>query len=1039
MSPLRILVRRVLLILLVCGLAVAAVFVERSRPHVVRIDIGAPVDTATIDGGWHGAERAWGLSGRWTSGVGAVTVPRAGWHVAAVRAAVCAHPGRSADQLRVAAGPFETAVRVLQPGCQVVDVPVREALPNRALTVGFASMTTTAPGDPRPLGVFVDWVEVEADGPVPIARSAGVSVLVVILLAAVVLSAWDTWALAIGSGLMGRALAAAAAGSVAWIAVDQMVPTVADLGRGAAWALGAALLALVVRIASAPGRRSLTPPRPTPTVSAHGAAWAVAALVAAVAVLFREALLHGRVLSQSDLLYQVFPWRAAIPEGLVIGNRLLADIPLVFYPFLTQVADAFSSGTFPLWSTRLYAGHPFFASFQSAVLSPFTWIAVAVPLPWGTVAGAAARVLTGGLGAMLFARRIGLGWIASAFCSVAFALNAFSIIWLEHPLSAVAAWLPWLLWGAEGVAEGPRPRATAVLAGVVALTVFAGHPETALKVLACGGLYGLARAAASARPVRAAAWVTCAYTLGLLISAVQVVPFAEYLQASRTHALRQTVTVNPYALPGRVAVATVVPDFWGHPVSQDYVAHPNGAGVPANYAEQQTYPGVVTWVLACVGLATRRQWRVVFFAGAALLSAALAFGTPSLLVPLTSLPVLRLTLLSRFGLLVIASAIVLAAIGLDALVRRADVPAPRLGLAGVVGAVAIAAAIAAASWTFRGELISAHLLSKATGGGLFSVAVAALIGGLGYGCARGRVATAAFGVAACVVVTAELTASAAGARSWIAAAHVFPSTPAVAKVQQDTGLFRVLGVFDVLPANTAMAYRLADPRGYDGMGPRELSDLLDVSLVFSGSYHMLTHAAGSPLVNLLNVKYVLGQPGQALPAPQFTPVSIGPSPLFVNRDVIPRLFLADGYTVRTGNLARRTLRDGLVDLRRTAVLETDLPGGLAPEPGGAEGPGRVDVRHYRDHFVEVTTAATGRRLLVFTDLYYPGWTAEIDGRPADILRANFAFRAVSVAAGTHTIRFRYRPASVAWGAAASAVGLAGAMALFCRRPPKDGS
>ena len=324
------------------------------------------------------------------------------------------------------------------------------------------------------------------------------------LLAAVILTAWDVSAVATGTGPVWPALAAAAAGSVAWIAVDRLVPTVADLGRGAAWALGAALLALVVRIASAPGRRPQTPA----IAGRHGAAWAVAALVAAVAVLCREALLHGRVLSQGDLLYQVFPWQAAIPDGLAIGNRLLADIPLVFYPFLTQVADVFATDTFPLWSTRLYAGHPFFASFQSAVLSPFTWIAVAVPLPWGTVAGAAARVLAGGLGALLFARRIGLGWIASVFCAVAFALNAFSIIWLEHPVSAVAAWLPWLLWGAEGVAEGRRPRATAVLAGLVALTVFAGHPETALKVLACGGLYGLARAAASAQPLRVAAWVS---------------------------------------------------------------------------------------------------------------------------------------------------------------------------------------------------------------------------------------------------------------------------------------------------------------------------------------------------------------------------------------------------------------------------------------------------------------------------------------------------------------------------------------------------
>lgn len=1028
----RILVRRVLLMLLVCGLAVAAALAERRRPHVARVDLGAEVDAAVVDGRWHGAERAWGLTGRWTSGTSAITVPRAGRHVTAVRAAVCAHPAREADQVRVAAGPYETAVRALAPGCQVVEVPVREAPPDRPLTIGFASMTTTAPGDPRPLGVFVDWVEVDADGPVPLRRSARASVLLVLLLAAVVLAAWDTWAVAAGTGPMGLAFAAAAPGSLAWIAVDRLVPTVADLGRGAAWAVGAALLALVVRIASAPRRGRQT----SPTASAHGAVWAVAALVAAVAVIFREALLHGHVLSQGDLLYQVLPWRAAVPEGLVVRNPLLADIPLVFYPFLTQIADAFSTGTFPLWSTRLYTGHPFFASFQSAVLSPFTWIAVAVPLPWGTVAGAAARVLVGGAGALLFARRIGLGWIAAGFCAVAFALNAFSIIWLEHPLSAVAAWLPWLLWAADGVAEGRRSRATAILAGVVALTVFAGHPETALKVLACGGLYGVARAATSARPVSAVAWVAFAYALGLLISAVQVVPFTEYLQASRAHVQRQALTSNPYALPGRVAVAAVVPDFWGHPVSRDYLAHPNGSGFPSNYAEQQTYPGVVTWVLACVGLATRRRWRVVFFAGTAVLSAALAFGTPGLLAPLTSLPVLRMTLLSRFGFLVIASAIVLAAVGLDALVRRTDEPARRLGPAGVAGAATIGVAIAAALWMWHGELIGAQLLPKATAGGLFAAAVAALIAGLAYGCARGRIPGPAFGVAACVALTAELAAFAGGARSWIAAADAFPSTPAIATAQQDTGLFRVLGTFDVLPANTAMAYGLADPRGYDGMAPRQLSDLLDVSLVFNGSFHLLTHPAGSPLVNLLNVKYVFGQPGLDLPASQFTPVSGGPAPLFENRDVIPRLFLADGYMVRTGNLARRTLRDGLIDLRRTAVLETELPVALAPEPGGRDGPGRVDVRHYRDHFVEVTTAAAGRRLLVFTDLYYPGWTADIDGRPADILRANFAFRAVSVPAGTHTIRFRYRPASVAWGAAGSAVALAVAMALFWWRGPE---
>src|SRR6185436_11691685 len=118
---------------------------------------------------------------------------------------------------------------------------------------------------------------------------------------------------------------------------------------------------------------------------------------------------------------------------LLAGNSLLADIPLVFYPFLVHVRDALAAGTFPLWNVNLYTGHPFFASFQSAVLSPFTLLAVAVPLPWGTIAGAAARMATGGLGAFAFTRRVGLGTAACLFGAVAYALNTFTFVWLEHP------------------------------------------------------------------------------------------------------------------------------------------------------------------------------------------------------------------------------------------------------------------------------------------------------------------------------------------------------------------------------------------------------------------------------------------------------------------------------------------------------------------------------------------------------------------------------------------------------------------------------
>jgi len=59
--------------------------------------------------------------------------------------------------------------------------------------------------------------------------------------------------------------------------------------------------------------------------------------------------------------------------------------------------------------------------------------------------------------------------------------------------------------------------------------------------------------------------------------------------------------------------------------------------------------------------------------------------------------------------------------------------------------------------------------------------------------------------------------------------------------------------------------------------------------------------------------------------------------------------------------------------------------------------------------------------LVLADTWYAGWSATVDGRPATVLRANLAFRAVPVPAGRHRVEMRYRPASALAGLAISAV------------------
>jgi uncharacterized membrane protein YfhO len=78
----------------------------------------------------------------------------------------------------------------------------------------------------------------------------------------------------------------------------------------------------------------------------------------------------------------------------------------------------------------------------------------------------------------------------------------------------------------------------------------------------------------------------------------------------------------------------------------------------------------------------------------------------------------------------------------------------------------------------------------------------------------------------------------------------------------------------------------------------------------------------------------------------------------------------------------------------------------------------------------VETSAAG--YLVLVEAYDPGWTASVDGEPVRVHRANYAFRAVAVPQGRHTVRLRYRPRPVVLGSVASVVTLAAAVVWFAR-------
>lgn len=88
-------------------------------------------------------------------------------------------------------------------------------------------------------------------------------------------------------------------------------------------------------------------------------------------------------------------------------------------------------------------------------------------------------------------------------------------------------------------------------------------------------------------------------------------------------------------------------------------------------------------------------------------------------------------------------------------------------------------------------------------------------------------------------------------------------------------------------------------------------------------------------------------------------------------------------------------------------------------------PPRADVQFVSydatEVVLDVRTSAPG--FLVLTDQYYLGWTAEVDGVPAFLHRADYLFRAVYVDAGDHRVVFRHGPWWARWGTIGAGSGL----------------
>lgn len=848
-----------------------------------------------------------------------------------------------------------------------------------------------------------------------------------------------------------------------------------------------------------------------------GALLAGGALVIVLVLFFSEALPRDRVLAPSDMIFETPFYQDAAPEGFTrASNPLLGDQAYQFVPWRRYWWQRMRSGEVPHWNPLSYAGTPFLASMQSASFYPPHLPLLLLPFERGFLWSALLKLWVAGFGTYLLLRRYRLGWIASLYGALAFALSGFLIAWLGHPHTNVLVWLPAILLATELLVTARNGRHRLALVGLLGLVagiaILGGHPESVLNAAFVSSLYVLVRSWQISRAQgrlrsRPFAIALGAFASGWLlaagVAAVQLLPFFEWLSVSNELASRAGGSFSWWTSEALDQVLSLLvalfPNMYNNPTWEG--PYWSFLFRRSNYNEMALYTGVLTIGLAVLSWRARRgEGRPWIFAW--WLIALVALGRIARIPPfewLNGLPVLSLVRPGRLRIVLSLAICVLAAFGLDAILRDVADRAPDLrwmrrfavlpilmGMAMMLGGMValprlrerivamgrgqVDAAIAAQGSARQpmevyyaevegmvdGLLAAFHPANVA----MYAPMWIALLSALGITLwlrARGTSDAAVWlGGAALGLLLVDLLAAGRGYNPVVSASDFYPTVRVASRLEAESSQGRVVALQqDLLPDAHMMhggdrGWREIRGLDYPTRWTRAYLDAMPEAISWL-PYGAIVSGASSDLARLPNLQIVMSARRDELEALEGVEEIIDAPPMHaaILSDPVPRAFLARDVLISDDSLADVVrLAEEAGGLRDTVVVSTE---GLDEAALGAIedlatrdtapslADARVSILEDQPERLVLQTRSPMEALLFVSDAFYPGWVAFVDGERRVVHRAHHAFRGVIVPAGEHEVVLRYEPTWFTrglWLSLASSL-LAIAMIALGARPLRD--
>ncbi|MBL0173777.1 MAG: YfhO family protein [Ignavibacteria bacterium] len=238
-------------------------------------------------------------------------------------------------------------------------------------------------------------------------------------------------------------------------------------------------------------------------------------------------------------------------------------------------------------------------------------------------------------------------------------------------------------------------------------------------------------------------------------------------------------------------------------------------------------------------------------------------------------------------------------------------------------------------------------------------------------------------------------------------------TDVVSFLETDTSLYRILPIASAGGDNYYVGFGIQSVSGYH---PAKMKLFDDIRNKIFGEFRVQDaqqiNQWNWALLSMLNAKYVTIPKGVPLSQPWLRKVYEGASEdVYQNLAVLPRAFLVGRTEVIPDDslmfMKIATLPGYEPD--RVAYLSAPLSTPLRQQIDSLPG-GTATVTSHGINGMTIAVETPVDAVLKIGDTYYPsGWTATIDGVPAEIARCDYAFRAIAVSAGKHTVTLAFEP------------------------------